>query len=259
MRSVLGGAAVVLGCVGLLWCTAAAGFGWWAALQAVERIDRAAARLDQGLAAADARLARVEDRLNAVRTDINSLREAIAAVAAENPELPRVQAEIERLLDRLVPAFERADALADSLTSVAAGLRTAADVVDQFHDDPGATVRVRQAADTIDRAAEMLNGLRANIEAVKSAKAVRLTRAVVTLAQEAAAGSERLAEGLAAARQEVAGLRLRTAEARDRIVFWIYAVATTNTLVWMWGGLGQACLIGWGRRQFFKPTPATPL
>ena len=174
--------------------------------------------------------------------------ERLKSIAAENPDLPRVQAEIERLLDRLVPTLERADALADSLRSAAAGLRTVADIVDQLTDDSAATVRVRSAAEKIDRAAEALNGLRARVEASKSAKAVRLARELGALAREAIAGSELLAEGLAAARQEIVVVRGRTVEWRDEVVYWIYVAATANTLVWLWGGLGQLCLIGWGRR-----------
>jgi hypothetical protein len=84
---------------------------------------------------------------------------------------------------------------------------------------------------------------------VKSTKAVRLTRELVALAREAVAGSERLAAGLAASRRAIAVIRGRTAEWRDEIVFRVYVAAATNTLVWSWGGLGQLCLIGWGRRR----------
>jgi len=146
----------------------------------------------------------------------------------------------------LVPTLDQADALADSLRAVAASLRTAADIVDQLNDDPEATVRARNAADKIDGGVESLNGLRAKVEAAKSAKAVRLTRELVTLTREATAGSERLAEGLAAARQEIAVVRGRSAEWRDEVVSWIYVAAIASTLVWLWGGLGQLCLIGWG-------------
>ena len=31
--------------------------------------------------------------------------------------------------------------------------------------------------------------------------------------------------------------------------------ATANTLVWLWIGLGQVCLIGWGRRRFSSQGP----
>ena len=249
MRKLLGIGAVVLGGVGVLLCATAVGIGWWAAVRTAARLDRVAARLDHGLSEVDVQLARVESRVNAIRTDLDAVRGAAETIAAENPDLPRVQAEIERLLDRLVPTLERADDLADSLRSAAAGLRTAADIVDQLTDDPAATVRVRNAAEKIDRAAEALNGLRARVEALKSAKAVRLARELGDLAREAIAGSELLAEGLAAARQEIAVVRGRTVEWRDKVVFWIYVAATANTLVWLWGGLGQLCLIGWGRRR----------
>ncbi len=160
-----------------------------------------------------------------------------------------MRAEVERLFDRLVPALDRADATADSLRTVAAGLRTAADVVDQLGDDVAATARARTAADAIDRAADALNAPRAKLDAVKSAGAVRVTQQLVALARAAVAGSDLLAEGLAAARQELAAARARAAEYRDAAVVRVYAAAAANTLFWSWGGLGQVCLIAWGRRS----------
>jgi hypothetical protein len=249
MQKLLGIGAVVLGGMGVLLCATTVGTGWWAAERIVARLDRVAARLDLGLSEVDMQLARVESRVNAIRTDVDSVRGAAEAIAAENPELPRVQAQIELLLDRLIPTLERADSLANSLGSAAAGLRTAADIVDQLTDDPAATVRVRSAAERVDRAAVALNGLRARVEASKSAKAVRLARELGALAREAIAGCELFAEGLAVARQEIIVARARTVQWRDEAVYWIYVAATANTLVWLWGGLGQLCLIGWGRRR----------
>src|SRR5262249_16830632 len=81
---------------------------------------------------------------------------------------------------------------------------------------------------------------------------------LVALAREAAASSERLAEGLADARREIDAARVWAAEWQGRVVFWVYASATAHTLVWLWVGLGQLCLIGWGRRRISSrgPTPA---
>jgi hypothetical protein len=250
MRKPLGIGAVVLGVVGVLLCGAAVGVGWWAARRTIDLTGRVTSRLDQGLSEADVRLGRVESRMNTVRSDLNKVRVAAEAIAAEDPKLPRVRAKIEQLLDSLLPALDRAYTIADSLQSVATCLRTAADIVDQLHDDREASVRVRNAADTIDRAAEALGGLQARVEAVKSARAVQLTRELVNLARESVAGSQRLVEGLAAARQEIAVVRARTAEWQDEVVFWVYLAAIANTLVWVWGGLGQLCLIRWGRARF---------
>ena len=250
MRKLLGIGVVVLGGLGLLLCATAVAIGWWVATRTAARLDRVVARLDHGLAEVDVRLAHVESRVNAILTEVDAIRGAAESIAAENPELPRIQAQIERLLDRLMPTLERADDLADSLRSAAAGLRTAADFVDQFTEDPAATVRVRSAAEKIDRSGKAMNGLRARIEASKSAKAIRLARELGELAREAIAGSELLAEGLAAARQEITVVRGKMFEWRDAVVSRMYIAATANTLVWMWGGLGQLCLIGWGRRRF---------
>src|SRR4051794_14997177 len=109
MRKPLGVGAVVLGAVGVLLCGAAVGIGWWAAARTVDRVGRVAARLDQGLTGADARLGRIESRVNAVRSDLDNVRVAAEAIAAEDPDLPRVRAKMEQLLDRLLPALDRAD------------------------------------------------------------------------------------------------------------------------------------------------------
>ncbi|MFO0847475.1 MAG: hypothetical protein U0871_02785 [Gemmataceae bacterium] len=255
MRRPLGIVTVILGGVGVLACAAAVGFGWWGAVKAAGRVTRVADRLDQGLVEAESRLARVEDRLGGVRADLDEIRGAAEQVAAENPDLPRVRSAVERLLDRLDPTIDRAAALADSLRPVAAGLRAAADIATQLGGDPG---RVRDAADAIDRAADLLNIPRERIQAVKSAQAARIARELVSLARDAVAGSERLADGLAAARRELAATRGQVSEWRDTLVFWFYVAAAVNTLVWVWGGVGQLCLIGWGLRRVSAPAAQNP-
>jgi hypothetical protein len=133
---------------------------------------------------------------------------------------------------------------------VAGGLRTVADIVDQFNDDLQVTDRARNAADKIDRGADSLDGLRTKVDDLKSAKGVELTRKLVTLAREAIAASAQLAEGLATARQVIAVVGDHSAEWREVLVSRTYLAATACTLVGLWGGLGQLCLIGWGRWRF---------
>lgn len=257
MRKSLGISAVLLGAVGLLLCVAAIGLGWTMAGRTVDRIDRVATRLDAGLTETDERLARVESRVSTLRAEINEIRGSAKGILADNPELPRVRAEIERLLEKLIPALDRLDATAESLRSMAAGLRAVADLVDQLHDNPEATVRIRSAAGGIDLAAEKLTSPRARVDALKSAKAVQLTQKLVDLTREAIAGSDLLAEALATARQEIAVARGKMVEYRDAVVFRVYAAALLHTIFWLWVGLGQLCMIGWGRRRFSNRVPPT--
>lgn len=265
MRRLLGVGAVLLGTVGAVVCAAAVGLGWWAAARTADRVTRTAARLDDGLAETDTRLARVEDRLAAIRAEVDDARGEAERLAAENPELPRTRAAIERQLDRLVAAIDRAAALAESLRAVAAGLRAVEDVVTQFGVEVPQPGRADTAAAAIDRAAEVLNVPRARIDAVKSTAAARLTRALIALALEALAGSDRLAAGLADARREIATTRERVAGWCEKLVYWAYTAAAVHTLGWVWVGLGQLCLVGWGRRRFagrrtaagITPSPGT--
>ena len=238
--------------IGAAACPVAIGLGWWGAARAGDRATVVAAGLDRALSQVDARLERIERRLAAIRTDLAETRGEAEKLAAENPELPRVRSAIERLLDRLIPTIDRAAELADSLRAVAAGLRAAEEVVTQLGGEIERPGRDRSAADTIDLAAEVLSVPQGRIDDVKSAAAAHLTRELVDLAREVAAGSERLAEGLADARREVANTRERLGEWRARIVFWVRVAGVAHALAWVWIGLGQLCLIGWGRRLFAK-------
>jgi hypothetical protein len=249
MRRIMGIGPVVLGAVGALICAAAIGLGWWLAVKTVDRVEFVAARLDRNLSESDVRLARVELRVSTIRSELGEIRGEAEAIFDDNPELPRAKAAIERLLDRLVPVLDRVDTTADSLQSMAAGLRAAADIVDQFAVDPETTVRVRNAADMIDRSAETLNVPRAKLDALKSTKAVLLTQELVKLTREAIAGSDLLAEGVAAVRQQIPVAREWTAEYQNKVVVRVYSAAVAHMLAWLWGGLGQLCLIGWGLRR----------
>lgn len=254
MRKPMGFAAVVAGSVGVLLCVAAVVLGWRVAFAAVDRVDRVAERIDEGLAETDLRLSHVESRVTTARAEVREVLARAEVHLAEDPELPRVRAELEKLLDRLLPALERLDATADSLRTLAAGLRAAAGIVEQLHDRPEATVRIRTAADAIDRAAAALELPRTKLDAAKSSTAAQLSRGLVKLARDAVAGSDLLAEGLATARSEVAVARTKSAELRREVVARIYAAAVANSGFWLWGGVGQLCLIGWGRKRFAAET-----
>jgi hypothetical protein len=249
LRILCGISAIVLGGVGVLACAAAVYGGWWAAGEVTDRTTAVAARLDQALVEADARLERIEKRVAEARNELAAARAEADKLTDRDPQLPAVRAAVERVLDRLLPTLDRAAATAESLRTVAAGLRAAEDLVTQFGGEVEQPSRARAAADAIDRAAELLDVPQAKIQEVKSAAAVQLTRALVDLAREAVLASDRLAEGLAWCRREVAQAREKLADYRDRVIFWARVVAIVNTVLWVWGGLGQCCLIGWGRRR----------
>ncbi len=257
MRRLLAIGVVTAGALGALACAAAVGLGGWTAVRTADRVTRVAARLDKGFSEVDAGLERVQGRLATVRADLAETLAGAEKLAAENPELPRVRSAIERLLDRLVPTIGRATALADSLRTVAALLRAAEEVVTELGGDIEQPSRSRSAADAIDRAAEVLDVQHSRVDAVKSAAAVRLTRELVELARDAAAGSSRLSDGVSDARRAVAVARERVGVWRTRVVFWVRVAASANTLMWLWIMLGQLCLLGWGRRRFVGRVPKT--
>jgi hypothetical protein len=221
MRPLLGVGAVVLGVVGVLLCAAAVGLGWWLVEKSAGRVTRVAVRIDQGLSEMDAGFAQVEERIKAVRTDFDEVRGATARIPAGNPDLPGARTAIDQVLSRLAPALDLADAIGGSLRSTAGALRAADDLVDEVSEENELSGRFQSAADTIDRAAEALKGVRARLGVVKMANSVRLPRELGNLAREAVAGSERLADGLAAARKGIDIARGRTAERRILLLRWV--------------------------------------
>lgn len=249
MRRSLQTAAILLGGVGIVACLAAIIFGWYAAANTTNRIERAANRLDHGLSAVDAPLARVELKVTAVHAQLNGVRTAAVAIAAENPALPRVKEAIDQLVARLISGVEQAETLADSLRAQAAGIRAAAEFVEHFHVDENVTRPLHAAADKIDHAADALDGLRGQVEELKVAKAIDLTNKVLSIAGKALAGTDALATGVSSAREGLLHAREQAVEVQEQAGFWIYLAAAANTILWLWGGLGQLALIGWGRRD----------
>jgi chromosome segregation ATPase len=249
MRTLAGIGALTLGALGILLCATAVGVGWWTTARSVNGVDRVVARVDTGLAEINSRLARVESRAAAIRVEVEEVRNGGEALLENDLELPRVRAAVDELLDRLGPPLDRAEAVADSMRSVAAALRAAADSADQLADAPEAGTRARNAADAIDRAAEALNALLDRVEGLKQAETTRLVQGVVELTREAVAGIDLLADGLAMARVEISDARAEMTGYRNYTLFRIYAVSAAGALALAWAGLGQLCLLNWGRRQ----------
>jgi hypothetical protein len=223
--------------------------GWWAAMRTIDRATVVAARLDRSLVEVDARLARVEPRLARVRAEFTETRGEAESLPDKNPDVPEVRAAIDKLVARMLPTIERATELADTLRAVAVGLRATVDIAAELGAEIEEPSRARAVADAIDRAADMLDIPQERITAVRSAAALKLKRELVELTITAAAGSERLAEGLANARQVVAAAREQIALGRLQVVVWVRVAAVVHTLVWVWIGLGQLALIAWGRRR----------
>jgi hypothetical protein len=250
MSGFVGRVASVLGVLGALVCPAAIGLGWWAAVRTADRATIIADRLDYGLSEADARLERIEARLAAVRGELKGMQGEAEKLPAENSDFLRGKAAIDKLVDRLLPTVERAAELAESLRTVAAGLRAVVDVVSELGVEIAQPSRALATADAIDRAAEMLNVPQSRVDTLKAAAALRVRRELLELSLLAAAGSERLAEGLADARREVTVARECVGLYRDQFRLWLRVTTVGHTLGWVWIGFGQLCLIGWGRRRF---------
>ena len=248
MRKLLGLCGTLLGGLGVLLCIFVVGLVWWIASTAVDRIDTICARLEERPAQSDIRLARIEQRVKTAQTELADVRRDAESMTAPNAEIAQVRAELDRLHGRLTPVLDRLSVTADSLLALSEALNAGADVVEQLTNDAQATARLRSAAGAIDRAATALESPHDKVETIAAAGAIELRQTLLTLVGKAIEGSDLLAQGLAAARQESATARNRIAEYRAGVAFRVYVGALAMALVALWGGLGQLCLFSHGRR-----------
>jgi hypothetical protein len=240
---------MLLGSIGVLLCVAILVLGWWVASGTARRIDVIAARLDERLAQSVVKLGRLEQRVTAASVELHDIRRSAEAVVARNPQSAPLRIEFELLENRLTPILVRLRATAESLETLSEILLTAADIAEQLNRDGETAIRLRTAADSIHRAGAVLMLPQDKIDAVATAGAVQMGQAVLKLALKSIEGSSLLADGLSTARREAAASRARAAEFREFLIFRIYASALVITLLALWGGLGQVCLIGHGRRR----------
>ena len=80
---------------------------------------------------------------------------------------------------------------------------------------------------------------------------------VVDLAAWAQPPLNQVAQGLSELRQQPEELRENVRDAERAVRVWTVTGAVVLTIILIWFGLGQVCLIGWGRRQF-TPRTDTP-
>jgi methyl-accepting chemotaxis protein len=258
MKTATGGLAVLLGGIGVLACIALCGLAWWAAREVAQRADRLADRVEQGLAEVDVALDRIGQKFDAARAGVRQVRTTAERVAAgKADDDPNTKDNVERLLDTLAPFLDRAEALAESVRSLAALLQTVAHVADQFDQLEGRAANLRSVADSLTPAAETLATVRERAQDIRRGGAAPKVREVVALADRAAPAIDRLAGGLSDARQQLTDTRGALAAARAKVRAWTVAGPAVATLVLLWIGLGQVCLIGWGRRRLAGPTPAS--
>ena len=93
------------------------------------------------------------------------------------------------------------------------------------------------------------------LKPVKSARAVQLTQ---SLSRECARQPPVLSDSPRARRRPPGNPRRPRADSPlgDEVVAWIYIAAVTSTLVWSWGGLGQAVFNRLGATAVRRPDPA---
>lgn len=255
MTKTLGVLAIVFGIAGvLLACPASIGV-WWSAAGVADRTDKLTDRAKQGLDRIEKALGRMEEKVKATSKAVEKARrlaEGISAGTAKDD--PAQTAKIDNLLATLVPLLEQSDALAQAIRSVVGLLESAAELSGPIARNPARREQLRSTAQTLSQAAAAIEAIRDNVSAMQRGEAVPTAQKLADLAARGQPPLNRLAGGLAEARQQAEPMREELEDLRRNVQFWAVTGPVLLTLFLIWFGLGQLALVNWGRRQFATRT-----
>ncbi|MFO0798455.1 MAG: hypothetical protein U0804_13340 [Gemmataceae bacterium] len=249
MKRILGLLAMLLGGVGVVLLVAGGVAAWRVAGVVVDRTDRAAARGSGRLVNVEGRLTRLEGRVKDLTVDVEVVRSAGARLAGKLVGEAIARTDFEPLLDRLDRSLSKAEEWGETLDVITRLVEDVADLSAQFDGAPERAEQLRRVAAALDEAAAVLAGVRAELADFRTRNAAPDPRKLADLAARTRAPLERLAGGIAAVRQHSADARGELEAFRGNVHFWSRAVATAMSVVVVWLGLGQVCLVGWGWKR----------
>jgi hypothetical protein len=249
VRTIVGFLAILLGAVCFLATLALIGGAWWGARQAASHAGEVTAKADESLA-------ELEGSVGRLREQFESYAASAATVARGASNATMTKAEAERLRNTLVPLLERADALRDALPAVAKLIDAAADAAEQTG-SKSRSAGLRSAAGNVREAAAAIDTL-GNQSATIRRGEPPTTLQLADAARRVQAPLELLAKGLADVERQAEGWRADLPKARQAVDDWkTSGPAILTGVLLVWAGLGQLCLIGWGRRRLARTPPAT--
>lgn len=249
MRFFLRNMARILGSFGVLFCIGAIILGWIVANRVIDRANPIVQKLEVNLSKTEKRLSRIGARLGGIRGELNSVRIEAAQLQIDHPGPGLLQTEVDRLAKRLIPVLQLFESASDSLSSIASGLSSLADMIEQCESDSRFADRVRSGAESLETGATFFDGSQDKLASIRLAPAGRLKNELVAFALEAAAESDRIMDGITAAQLNTAQLRDRVLAARNTFFSRMRYGAILHSAAWIWLGLGQLCLIGRGCRS----------
>lgn len=254
MRTIAALLAMPLGALGFGLSLAVTVAVWWAAFDINRRVDRVAGRVDQGFARTDDALERLHEKLRATRTATALIRRSSAALLEAKLDTPALRARVDSLSQELTPLLERAETLADSLRTLATLFRTGADVLGEFGASETRSDRMREAANRIESASEILADVQGQAAKLRETAVNPRAQALIKLIDDTGPGLDRLTEGLDTVRSQVDETRNEIATSAQMLRHRIFQAAGVSTVLIVWIGLGQLCLVGWGRRNLSRST-----
>lgn len=258
MRSVIACLAIVLGLVGVVIAIGLSIAVWPAAATVATRTNELTTTANQHIDEIEPVLASLQQLATTTAASVDQAGIAASRIAdgtlKEDPALTR---QVDEILHRLAPLLEQADSLGQVLQSVSAMMKSTARIQSAFGDSTDST-RLQTISDNLTRASTILNQVNADLKSLRGGKAIPQAEKIAELASLASPPLTQLAEGLSDARTQTVEVKGELTRVREKVQFWSIAGPPIVDAVLLWFGVGQLCLIGWGRRNLRPKSNAQP-
>lgn len=261
MKSVLAGAAVAVGSVGMAGSLLAAIFVWPLSDEYTARTEKVTQSADEILTAVNDALDRVDQGIGKTQGQIDRLRLAAQDVALGSDEGdPVVRAKFETLVADLSAKLAEAEGMTLKLEGAAMTLRQFAEFAAALTFNTEQAEQLEFTTDILGRTSAALNGIQ------RMLAQLRQNQDPKTIARDVAAVVANVQPMLTALRQRVDEVNASVTHARGEvaaleqgIAFWRANGPTLFTGLMIWIGVGQWALTRWGWQRMRRTAVAVDL
>jgi len=260
---IIGLLTILLGVVSVALLVACGIMVWRVAGVVVDRTDRITERSSERLKKVEGKLLRLEGKVKDITVDVDKIRVAVARLILRTlKDLPALKdapvlVEFRQLLERLDHLLQQCEELGETLSIVARLFDDTADLSTQLGGDQNRTDQMRTISETLEEVAATLTHIRGELAELRQREPD--PQKLADLIEQTRGPLQRLADGIAKIRQHSVDAREALDHLRREVRFWTTMVAILLTLVLVWFGLGQVCLIGWGWKRLRSRTlPIAP-
>lgn len=250
MRKIIGVIAILFGSVGLLASLIGCVLVWPTSVRLFGQAEELLSRADETVVSVQEQIDPVDDRLRQTRNGIAGLRTEVELITTGDQLDSITQDKLNGLVESLDQQLHRIEEIGQRLKGAAVNLRNLAHTMAAFARDPDEADRLREVVKRLDL---VIAETRSALEMVTQ---IRQTRDVSQAASRILVVLNMLEAPLIALSDRITEINGSLTQTREQIVSvdqvinrWRWLAPTIVTIVLIWMGLGQWCLLGRGLRQ----------